>query len=67
MFLEVWPSIALQTLDIDSARPLKPVLEFKLDRVTYSEFFHTVAACLRPLKANFFAIFGQNAAGTVFP
>src|SRR5713226_8528331 len=46
--------IAMQPLDVYRARPLKPVLKFKLHRVTYPELVHPVFACLGPLKATSF-------------
>jgi hypothetical protein len=59
--------IAMHPLDVYRARPLKPVLEFKLHRMTDPELVHPVSACLGAFKANFLPVFGQNAAGTVFP
>jgi hypothetical protein len=57
----------MQPLDVYRARPLKPVLKFKLHGVTDPELVHLVSSGLGPLKADFLPVFGQNAARTVFP
>jgi len=59
--------IALQPFDVDCARLLKPVLKFELHPVTYPELVRPIAVCPGPLEGNLFPVFGQNAAGTVFP
>jgi len=59
----------MQPLDVYCARPLKPILKFKLYIVTYLEIVlvHPIAAYRGPFKTDFIPIFGQNATGAVLP
>ncbi|MGO9434638.1 MAG: hypothetical protein ACLP00_10115 [Terracidiphilus sp.] len=58
--------IVLQPPDVHRAWLLKPALKFELHPVAYPELVRP-AVGPGPLEGNLFPVFGQKAAGPVFP